>query len=800
MASQFQPSRSDQASFNIKEFIFKYLRFLPLFILSVLLSLAVAFLYLRYTTPIYRATGSLILSDQKPGSGGNGDDKFQELFGNDRSKNIQNEIEYIKSVPMMERVVKSLNLNFDYRAKGKIKEASVYKAAPFYVETLQLKDSSTFMLPIRFTSANNFKVGSIDGTFTFGQTFSTPNGSFQLEKIGEAEPNTDYNITWRPSAQAASQLLEGLVVAPKTGGSILVLSLETESAQLCADVINQLMVEYQKGTIEDKNATTRQMIDFIDGRLRLVSHELDSVTNRLIAYQQANQLTDVETASASLYSKTEATDLQLVEQRAQLTNLQLIEDYVSASQNRYTIVPSNLNISDVTLSSLIGAYNTAQLERKSLLESTPAANPRVVQLSEQIESYRRSLLENLRNLRRALTTSIASVQQRNTSAQAQLRSMPSKLQNFVEIKRQQENKLAIYNFLMEKREESAISLAATISNIKVLDKASPNPTPVKPTSGSIKSIALLIGLIIPALFIFILELLDDKVKSRTDIEKVTSVPVLGEVGHSREGDTLVVTHKNRKFIAEQFRIIRSNLQYIIATIEKPVILITSSFSGEGKSFIATNMGAVMSLSGKRTIVLEFDIRKPKILSGLDMPKKPGLTNYILGKITLEQLPIPVDGYENLFVLACGPIPPNPSELLLDPRMVDLFKYLRNQFDVIVMDTAPVGMVSDALTLSQFADCTIYITRQGVTHKKQLQLVEEYHTQNKLPKPSIILNDVKMGGGYGYYGYGGYGYGYGYGYGAGKGYGYYEDEKAEGFLSRWFPFGRKKKAAKKKAIV
>ncbi|MCW3073163.1 MAG: hypothetical protein JWP69_232 [Flaviaesturariibacter sp.] len=797
MASQFQPSRSDQAGFNIKEFVFKYLRFLPLFILSVVLSLAVAFLYLRYTTPIYRATGSMILSDEKPGGGGK-DDKFQELFGNDRSKNIQNEIEYIKSVPMMERVVRSLNLNFEYKAKGKIKEPNVYKEAPFYVETLQVKDSIPFVLPIRFSNGTSFKIGSDDAVYTFGQAFSTPNGSFRLLKIGNAEPTAEYMITWRPTAQAASQLAGGLVVAPKTGGSILVLSLETESAQLCADVINQLMVEYQRGTIEDKNATTRQMIDFIDGRLRLVSHELDSVTNQLIAYQQANQLNDVETASASLYSKTEAADQQLVEQRSQLTNLQLIEDYVGSSQNRYTIVPSALSIADATLGGLIGAYNTAQLERKSLLESTPAANPRVVQLSEQIESYRRSLLENLRNLRRALNASIASVQQRNSSAQAQLRSMPSKLQNFVEIKRQQENKLAIYNFLMEKREESAISLAATISNIKVLDKASPNPVPVKPTSGSIKSIALLIGLIIPALFIFILELLDDKVKSRTDIEKVTTVPVLGEVGHSKEGDTLVVTHKNRKFIAEQFRIIRSNLQYIIATIEKPVILITSSFSGEGKSFIATNMGAVLSLGGKRTIVLEFDIRKPKILSGLDIPKKPGLTNYILGKIRLEELPIPVEGYENLFVLACGPIPPNPAELLLEPRMAELFAYLRKEFDVIIMDTAPVGMVSDALTLSQFADCTIYITRQGVTHKKQLQLIEEYHTQNKLPKSSIILNDVKMGGGYGYYGYGGYGYGYGYG--AGRGYGYYEDEKPEGILSRWFPFGKGKKQTKKKATI
>jgi tyrosine-protein kinase Etk/Wzc len=261
-----------------------------------------------------------------------------------------------------------------------------------------------------------------------------------------------------------------------------------------------------------------------------------------------------------------------------------------------------------------------------------------------------------------------SLQRKNQGLQSQIRSLPVKQQNLVEIKRQQESKLAVYNYLQEKREETAISLAATISGTKVLEEAAPNLIPVKPNRNNVKMLAIVIGLVVPSLFIFVLELLNDKVNGRSDVEKLTGAVIVGEVGHSYKKEALIVTQNNRSVLAEQFRIIRSNLQYILNNIEKPVILITSSFSGEGKSFISTNVGSVMALTGKRTIILEFDIRKPKILSELGIPKKPGFINYLLGKAALQDLPIPVEGHPNLFVLACGPVPPNPAELLLDAKV------------------------------------------------------------------------------------------------------------------------------------
>ena len=268
---------------------------------------------------------------------------------------------------------------------------------------------------------------------------------------------------------------------------------------------------------------------------------------------------------------------------------------------------------------------------------------------------------------------------------------------------------------------------------------------------------------IPLAFIALKEYLNDKITSRYDLEKLTEAPILGEVGHSMANETLVVTKNNRKFISEQFRIIRTNLQYVINKIERPVILVTSSFSGEGKSFISTNIGAVMALAGKKTVILEFDIRKPKIIAGLNLTGKAGITNFIVGNVSVEEIIIPVNQAENLYVIPCGPIPPNPGELLLDEKVKELFDYLKVRFDTVIIDSAPMGLVSDGIILSAYADATLYITRQNYTLKKQVGLVNDLYTNKKLPRISLLLNDVKATSGYGGY-YGSYGYGYSYGQG------------------------------------
>ena len=540
------------------------------------------------------------------------------------------------------------------------------------------------------------------------------------------------------------------------------------------------MIEYGEMTKEDKSEEAALTLAFVDTSLKSVQHEIDSIQKEKTNFQKANNLIDLESQTQNYLNNISDADKSLQDQEILMSVTGLVEDYLKDKKNNYKTVPSSLGLNDVTLNGKIDEYNKAQLEREGLLKSQiPADNPAVKERNEIIEKLRTDILEAIKNVKSSTALSISSYKQRVGSAENQVKSLPPQIKRLNEFETELSSKMGIYQYLMEKKLATTISQASTLSNSKVVEDAAPSGNPVKPNPRSIHLLAILAGIGLPALFIFMAEVLNDKVTTRFDIEKITQAPILGEVGHSYSNTALVVNRTNRGMVAEQFRIIRSNLQYVLNKIDKPVILVTSSFSGEGKSFITTNLGAVMALAGKKTVVIEFDIRKPKIVTGLGLSKKNGVTNYLLGKVELADLPVPVPGFDNLFVLPCGPVPPNPSEMLLDSRVADLFDYLKQNFDVVLIDTAPVGMVSDAMTLGKFAYCSLYIVRQGHTYKKQIALIDEFYTEGKLPKVSVIINDVKLKPGYGYYGYGRYGYGYGY-----KSH-YYEEEEPSNPFRRFF---------------
>jgi capsular exopolysaccharide synthesis family protein len=783
-----QKDRSEGTNLNLKELFFKYIRFLPLYIIFIAFSLIGAYIYLRYATEVYRSTGQIVIRDEK--NPGVANDKLDQLMQSDSRKNVQTEIEILQSRPVMARVVESLNLNFNYLAQGRFKEMNIYKMTPFIVEALHLVDSSqSFVLNLSFPTQQSFKVNGSAQTYSFGQNFRTPSGMFRLTRTKDGNISNEVKVIWNPTRVQAQALLGGLAVVPKQNSGILTISMEATSPDLAADVINQLIEEYKVVTIEDKNEVTRKSLQFIDANLKEREKELDSIKRVFVAYQRANNIVDPQTQSSNYFARVEAALQQEQEQRIKLSTAIQLQDYLRNQGTNQNPVPSSLGIEDPTLNELVAGYNKVQMERKALLDNAPPGNVVVQQKTEEIDALRSKILENIKNIRSAYGTTIGTLRTSSGNAQSQIKTLPAKKQELINIQQQLESKSLIYNTMLSKREESAIALASTISNTKVLLEAAPNSSPVKPDPKNARFLAIVIGMLIPTIIIVGIELMNDKVRSRSDIERLTDVTILAEVGHSLGEKTLIVTPGNRKFIAEQFRILRSNLQYVLTHTKKPVIMITSSFSGEGKSFISTNTGAVMALTGKKTIILEFDIRKPKVISGLGLPRQRGLTNYILGQTTLDELPVKVPDTENLFVLPCGPIPPNPSELLLDTRLNDLFEYLRQNFDVVIIDTAPVGMVSDALTLSKYADCTLYIVRQGHTYKKQINQIDEYHEENKLPKVSIVLNDVKLQGGYGNYGYGGYGYGAGY---------FEEEEQHKGSFHKWFSWmGLKNGTAKKR---
>ena len=698
----------------------------------------------------------------------------------------------------MERVVNKLNLQTSYYVVGRIRTDNIYSNAPFLLDILELNDSlRSFTLNVKFINDKQFRINN-DQLFSFDQAFKNQDGVFRLIRNPRKGIGKEYNVVWQSTYGAASLFIGGLQVTPKIlGTGIINISLEGVHPELCADVINELMQQYEQKTKEDKSSAAGQTLNFIDVRLDTLGNELETAQKILLDYQVKNDLFDVEKLSDSYLENISSTDKAMNEQQFNLNIAEILESYLVDKQNEFNTVPSSFTLQDPTLNGLVEEYNRAQLQRKLLVDANiKEENPSIKQKKGEIENLRKSLLESLKNIKALFNSNIREFKRKSILTQSQVKELPFKTKEYLELKRQVENKQTIYNFLQARREETAISRASFTADSQVIDKAVPSGTPIKPNKRAIQLLAILIGLGIPGLFIFIAEMLNDRITTRFDIEKITSAPILGEIGHSYSNKALIVNRTNRSMVAEQFRIIRSNLQYILNKIEKPIILVTSSFSGEGKSFVTTNLGAVIALAGKKTIILEFDIRKPKVLHGLGVSKRQGITNFLVGKASLEELILPVEGSENLFVMGCGPIPPNPSELLLDPRVEELFSWLRKNFDVVLLDTAPVGMVSDALTLSKFSDCTLYLVRQAHTFKKQIGLIDEFYRENKLPKVSIIINDVKLKAGYGYYGYGRYGYGYGYGYGS-----YYEEESApETFFEKtinilnpfkWFRRSRKK---------
>lgn len=761
---QYIANKSELASLTVKDLFFKYIRFLPAFLLCLALTLFAAWLYLRYATPIYRSAGTLEIKDEKEGTDALNDQKLNQLtLLNTDNVNIQNEIEVLKSKPLMERVVNGLNLQLNYKAIGKIISKDIYKQSPFLLQIFELYDSSKpFALDVKFLNDTVFRFNDEKRNFGFGELFKNSYGVFRFNRNSFSSVGKEYVVSWKPTERTTAELASLVQVTPLTGTDILTISIETTNSIKSSDIINQLMIEYGEMTKEDKSEEAALTLVFVDKSLNSVRHEIDSIEKEKTDFQKVNNLIDLSSQTQAYLANISDAGKSQKDQEILMNEAGVIEDYLIDKQFSYQKVPSPLSLPDLTLQAKIDLYNKAQDSRAGLVEShIPASNPAVKEQDEIIEKLRTDILEALKNIKASTAISINSYKQREDVAQDQMNSLPPQVKKLNEYETELNSKMGIYQYLMEKKLETTISQASTLSNSKVIEKSIPSGSPVKPNRRTVQLLAILAGIGIPALFIFMMEVVNDKVTTRFDIEKMTQAPILGEIGHSFANAALVVNKTNRGMVAEQFRIIRSNLQYVLNKIDKQVILVTSSFSGEGKSFVTTNLGAVMALAGKKTVVIEFDIRKPKILTGLGLSKKGGITNYLLSKSDPEELPVLVPGYDNLYVIACGPVPPNPSEMLLDSRVADLFEYLKQNFDVVLIDTAPVGMVSDAMTLGKFAFCSLYIVRQGHTYKKQIALIDEFYREGKLPKVSIVINDVKIKPGYGYYGYGRYGYGYGY---------------------------------------
>lgn len=771
----FEVDKAEAAgqSISIKDVLYKYLNYGWLFAVVIIISLAAAWLYLRYTTPKYKVEATLMVrNDNSKMSSGGADAMFSSMLMMQSAVNKQNEIQLMLSRSMLMRVVKELGLTKTYYAEGKVKKTTTYKNSPIELVIVKQKDTTaSFFWKLTIENEKTFRINEQKIEHQFNIPFETSEGTFMIKTLPSSPYGLleyGYTIICVPEYIAAMRLSGGLdIKAAKDNSNVIMLEFTTEVPELGADVLNSLMSQYNQAAIEDKNETNLRVLSFLEDRLRLVESQLDSVETTLMDYRKSRDIIDLTAQSGLYFQNLTSTGQEIREQEVQIKVVELLENYIKDPRNRSNLVPTTMGITDPTLLELVNAYNQLVVSRQTELQTgANPQNPVVKNLDQNIEEARAKIQKSLVNIKGVYKGSMNTLEGQNKVFRNQISDIPEKEKGSRNIARQQEIKQSLYLYILQKKEESSIALASTIANARVLDPALSFKKQISPQKNFIYGMALVAGLLIPIIIIMLLDLFNDKVTTRTDITKSTQAPIIAEIGHNEGKEVLVFAEKSRSLIAEQIRILRSNLKFQLGdAYDRPAIMVTSSFSGEGKSFVSTNLAASTAITGKKTVILEFDLRKPKVMHGLGVRRSTGITTYLVGSITLEELPVAVEGIENLYVIPCGPVPPNPSELLLSPRIKTLFDWVRKEFEVVIIDTAPVGLVSDAMTLSRFADMTLYVVRQRYTFKRQLNMLDELYRLKKLPKIGLLVNDVIADGSRGYYGYGVSKYGYGYAYGA-----------------------------------
>lgn len=791
----------ESRTMTASEMLYKYLSYLSFFVISFIICWLVATWYIRYKPKVYIAN-TLVLVKQGEGKL-RGDLIDAAMFGS--GANIDNEIELIKAKGIITRAVEQSGVNVRYFNQGNIRTSELYNQVPFSMSILGKGDSSiAFTLVLSNFSATGANVSGMKGGSGFPIRWGVPfmHGGWQLVLKRNAlvgyNNETPYQVRWEPVMQTVAEVAGGLQVEPlNPRTTIITLSLRGSHPERNADILNAIVDSYKMINLEEKNRVANNTIQFIDQRLIIVTQELSGVESNLERYRTDNKIVDVNTQLGQFMNNYNTADQAIVTLEIKKQVIGLLEDYLKDPVNTDRLIPASLGVENAALSGLIAKYNELSLRKEREKPMQAPQSLVIADLNTQLQETRTSIQEGIEIVKRQLQGELVKMQGRSQQFQSQIGAIPAKERSLKEISRQQNIKEGLYLYLLQKREETAITSASTTSTYEQIDRASYSYAPVEPNVSRIRMFAIILALLIPIGLIYLIDMLNDKVTTREDITKRTEAPVIGEIGHSKDAQLLVVADKSRSIIAEQFRIVRTNLQFLLGG--KRTILVTSSVSGEGKSFISMNLAAVMAISGKRVALLEFDLRKPHIVKGIGFERKTkGISNYLAGQTeSLDDLYYIMDAYPSLHIYGCGPIPPNPAELMLRPQMNAFFSALRETYDLVIIDSAPVGLVSDSFTLNEYVDATLYVIRQRYTLKKQVDFINDIYKNKKLGNMGLVINDVKVGGRYGYYGYGnGYGYGYRYGYGYSYGpysYGnYFDDIKHQPWWQRLFSKKKKNK--------
>ena len=779
---------------NIQEILFRYLIHWPWFVVSVIVCVALAWGYLRLTTPVYNISATVLIKDEKKGGGANMSSELEKMGLNgfvSSSSNIENEIEVLKSRTLAREVVSSLGLFVTYMDEDKFPNKELYRTSPVLVSlTPQEADRlpQTMEIDMLLQPAGAMDVQVKVGKKEYRKhleklpaVFPTDEGTVAffanndtLSSLRPESVTTERHITAyinRPFAVAKGYAGSLLITPTSKATSVVTISLKNSNTQRGKDYIDKLLEMYNINANNDKNEVAQRTGEFIDERIDIISKELGSTERDLENFKRSAGITDLTSEAQIALTGNAEYEKKRVENQTQINLVMDLKKYLQGSG--YEVLPANVGLQDAGVAGAIDRYNEMVAERKRLLRTSTESNPAIVNLTTSIRAMRSNIQTTLDATLKGLEITKADLIREASRYSRRISDAPTQERQFVSIARQQEIKSGLYLMLLQKREENAIVLAAIANNAKIIDEAQADSTPISPKRMTIYLAALVFGIGIPVGVIYLIGLTKFKIEGRADVEKLTSLPVVGDIPLADEKTGAIAVFENQNnLMSETFRNVRTNLQFMLEN-GKNVILVTSTVSGEGKSFISANLAISLSLLGKKVVIVGLDIRKPGLNKVFNLPKKEyGITQFLTNStVNLMDLVHHSDINKNLYILPGGTVPPNPTELLARDGLEKAVEILRKNFDYVILDTAPVGMVTDTLLIGRVADLSVYVCRADYTRKTEFTLINELAENNKLPNLCIAINGLdlqKKKYGY-YYGYGKYGKYYGYG----KHYGYGE---------------------------
>lgn len=759
---------------NIRELIKPYLDRWLWFVVGAFLALLGGYLFIKLSTPIYRTETTILVKDAKNNKLPEGASGLFDLsgIGGMNVNSIENEIEILKSKKLIEQVVKDLGLTVEVYQEDAFTKKELYKdTSPIIINVIgEKKDASDeqkkldILLEIKGSELilSSDKMSDVIRT-TYNKTISLPNANIIIQKnpAYKGEKIEELLLKVYNTERIVNYYREILSIAPKDkDATVIGITLDLPIKAKTQDFLNKLVVVYNQDAINDKNSESKKTKDFIDERIAIIAKELGDVENEKQSFKTENQITDIATETKiNLETNAQARARQLeVDSQLELTNA--LMDYLS-KQGDYQILPNNIGLSDASAGNVINSYNQLIIERNRLLENSTAQNPVVIDITKKINSMRFSVMETLSKNRTGLQLERNKYLEEQGKLMSRISKVPTQEKLFRSIERQQQIKENLYLLLLQKREETQLSLAVTAPKAKIVDYAHSTEKPVAPKKLIIMLAALLVGIVLPFGIIYIRELLDNKIKTKHDIEKLSQTVVLAELPKIRKGESDIVGRNDMSPMAEAFRILITNMNFMIPKKEKgKVVFVTSTIKGEGKTFASVNLALTLANPNRKVIIIGSDIRNPQ-LQRYDKNSRVymGLTEFLYDEnVTLDKVIHQSNMNPHLDVIYSGAIPPNPTELLTNGRYQVLLETLKPLYDYIIVDTAPLMLVTDTFLFADLADTTLYVTRSNYTEEKLIDFANKNIKANKIKNVGFVLNDVSKSNL-------GYGNKYGYGYGA-----------------------------------